>query len=101
MFDYFLSRQVLLQGTELVMRCTCWLGAACARCRWSVLFSRFKEIVSNCCFCCYRCGSKLLAEAHCSALVIAIRKTAGRSKRVHLFGRCLGLLEPVVPTAGA
>jgi hypothetical protein len=53
-----------------------------------------------CCFTVSRCGSRLLAEAHCSALVTAIRRVAGRSQRVSLFGRCLGLLEPVVPPAG-
>lgn len=60
--------------------------------------------LGNCLYCTAaavsRCGSRLLAEAHCSALVVALRKAAGRSKRVHLFGRCLGLLEPVVPPAG-
>jgi hypothetical protein len=30
-----------------------------------------------------------------------VRKAAPRSKRARLFGRCLGLLEPVVPPAGA
>jgi hypothetical protein len=63
------------------------------------LFIQSKMLPVDACCCC-RCGSRLLAEAHCSALVTAIRKTAGRSKRVHLFGRCLGLLEPVVPSAG-
>jgi hypothetical protein len=47
-----------------------------------------------------RFGGRLVAEAHCSALVQSLRQAAGRSKRAALFGRCLGLLEPAVPPAG-
>lgn len=47
-----------------------------------------------------RLGCRVATEAHCSALVGAVRRAASRSKRASLMGRCLGLLEPAVPVAG-
>jgi hypothetical protein len=47
-----------------------------------------------------RLGGQLATEAHCTSLVVGLRKAAPRSKRARLFGRCLGLLEPAVPQAG-
>lgn len=47
-----------------------------------------------------RYGCRLAADAHCTALVGGLRKAATRNKRARLFGRCLGLIEPVVPLPG-
>lgn len=63
---------------------------------------RARASLEACClgFFLARCGGRLVAEAHCSALALGVVKAAARSARAHLFGRCLGLLEPAAPPAG-
>ncbi|WIA27986.1 hypothetical protein OEZ86_010576 [Tetradesmus obliquus] len=74
-------------------------GAALVSAWWS---SRSRPDLEGCVYDFFmaRLGGQLAAEAHCTALVVSLRKAAPRSKRARLFGRCLGLLEPVVPPAG-
>jgi len=48
-----------------------------------------------------RLGTRQIADAHTSALVAAVRKHAPRSRRIHLFGRLLGLVGPPLASPAA
>eukprot|EP00775_Hariotina_reticulata_P005684 gene5684-5922_t len=48
----------------------------------------------------HRFGVHQMVEVHCTALVAAVMRASGTNPRARLLGRCLGLLDPVVPPAG-
>jgi hypothetical protein len=75
------------------------LRMLCTMLYWAHCSGLRSALMLRCC-CIARLGGQSATEAHCTALVVGVRKAAPCNRRARLFGRCLGLLEPAVPQAG-